>query len=383
MEATSAIELSQQALNDNLEFMRSLIGDDCTLSSVVKGNAYGHGLRTFVPMALRAGIGHFSVFSAEEAAEVHAITGGTATIMIMGYVDQSDLEWVLERDIEFFVFDMYRMDAALVAARKTGRPARIHLEADTGLNRTGFDKKGLLRAAAFLKRHPDRFEVKGLCTHYAGAESVANHVRVQKQIRTFNQFYKALERAGIRPEKRHTACSAAAMSYPQTRMDMVRIGIMQYGFWPSRETFINFLGKRADKSDPLRRVITWKSRIMSMHRVKAGEFIGYGTSYMAESEMRVAVVPVGYAQGYSRSLSNQGRILIRGHRVSVIGLVNMNMLLADVTYVPDAAIGDEVVLIGNQQQLSISISSFSEITNQLNYELLTRLPRDIPRSAVA
>jgi alanine racemase len=162
-------------------------------------------------------------------------------------------------------------------------------------------------------------------------------------------------------------------------MDMARIGIMQYGFWPSRETFINYLSKKSDKSDPLKRVITWKSTIMTKHKVKAGEFVGYGNSYMAENETEVAIIPVGYAHGYSRSLSNQGRVLIHGQRMGVIGMVNMNMLIVDVTNIPDCEIGDEVVLIGKQGDLEISVSSFGELSIQLNYELLTRLPQDIPR----
>lgn len=192
-----------------------------------------------------------------------------------------------------------------------------------------------------------------------------------------------MRKKGTSPKMLHTACSAASMSYPQTRMDMARVGIMQYGYWPSRETFINYLSTKKDKSDPLKRVITWKSQIMTKHTVLPGEFIGYGTSYMAENETQIAVVPVGYAHGYSRALSNQGRVLIRGQRMGVIGLVNMNMLIVDVTNIPNCEVGDEVVLIGKQDDLEISVSSFGELSIQLNYELLTRLPQDIPRIITA
>ena len=154
---------------------------------------------------------------------------------------------------------------------------------------------------------------------------------------------------------------------------------MQYGYWSSRETLINYLSKKKNKIDPIQRIITWKSKIMTIKTVKTGEFIGYGTSYMAENEMQIGIIPVGYSHGYSRSLSNQGRILINGHRASVIGMVNMNMLVADITYIPGTKPGDEVILIGNQGDLAISVSSFSELSDQLNYEMLTRLPQDIPR----
>jgi len=198
-------------------------------------------------------------------------------------------------------------------------------------------------------------------------------------MKRFNAQARQLEAEGIVPKQKHTACSAAVMTYPKTRMDMVRIGIMQYGYWPSVETLMSYLGKRNDKEDPLDRVISWKSRVMNLKTVKAGQFVGYGTTYLAVREMRIAIVPVGYAEGYSRSLSNQGRVLINGQRVGVIGIVNMNMLIADVTNVTNTKIGDEVVLIGRQGDLVISVASFSELSDQLNYELLTRLPADIPR----
>ena len=143
-------------------------------------------------------------------------------------------------------------------------------------------------------------------------------------------------------------------------------------------------GPRAKlRPDPLHRVISWKSRIMSVKSVKAGEFIGYGTTYLTDRPERIAVVPVGYALGFSRTLSNVGRVLVRGHRVGVVGMVNMSMMLLDVTEVPDVAVWDEVVLIGSQERMTISVSSFSDLAGQINYELLVRLGLSIPRQVVA
>ena len=377
--STSAVEISESALFKNLQFIKGIIGNECTLSSVVKGNAYGHGIKEFVPIAHKCGIKHFSVFSAEEAYNVQQVTNGKSEVMIMGMIDPADLEWAISNEVSFFVFDTERLETTLKISKKLKKQAIIHLELETGLNRTGFDKKSLLKTSAFLVANQEHILVKGICTHYAGAESIANHVRVQKQLRSFNSLSNWLNKHGITAELKHTACSAAAMTYPKTHMDLVRIGIMQYGYWPSKETLISHLSKKNNKTDPIERVITWKSKIMTIKTVKIGEFIGYGTSYMAENDMQIGIIPVGYAQGYSRSLSNQGRILINGHRASIVGMVNMNMLIADITNIPGTKHGDEVVLIGNQGDMSISVSSFSELTDQLNYELLTRLPRDIPR----
>jgi len=381
MTSTSIIEISERALRNNIDFLKTTLGDSCQLSAVVKGNAYGHGIKTYVPVAEKCGVNHFSVFSADEAFKAKEVLNGSR-LMIMGFVDQSDLQWAIEHDISFFVFDQGRLEAAIAVAKKLQKPARIHIEFETGMNRTGLTKEELKPIIQILKTNQEHLIVEGFCTHYAGAESIANDERVKNQIRSFGQMDRWMIEHGIVPKKRHTACSAAAMSYPETRMDMARVGIMQYGFWPNRETFINYLSRKTDKTDPLKRVITWKSKIMTTHVVKRGEFIGYGISYMAENDTKIAIVPVGYAHGYSRSLSNQGRVLINGQRMGIIGMVNMNMLIVDITNIPESKSGDEVVLIGKQGKLEISVASFGELSIQLNYELLTRLPQDIPRIVI-
>lgn len=365
---------------NNLDFIKQQIGDDVLISSVVKGNAYGHGIEQFVPMAEQCGIRHFSVFSTDEAFQVLEARNEESTIMIMGDIANEDLEWAIDNGIEFFVFEFERLKEAIQLAKSLHKKALIHIEVETGLNRTGFDKDSLSALVKVLNDNAAHLSLEGICTHLAGAESIANHVRIKKQLNTFNQTVKWLAKRDINPKKKHTACSAAAMTYSKTRMDMVRIGILQYGFWPGPETFIHFLGKqRAEsKQDPLRRVIKWKSTVMSTKSISRGEFIGYGNSFLAHQDMRIATVPVGYSHGYSRVLSNQGRALINNTRVGVIGLVNMNMMMLDVTDV-DVSKGDEVILIGGDNGLEISVASFGELSNQLNYELLTRLPHRIPR----
>jgi alanine racemase len=376
---SSVIEISKSALQKNLKFLREILGNDVIISSVIKGNAYGHGIESFVPIAEECGQNHFSVYSADEALRVKNISSNGPKIMIMGMIDNSELEWAIENNVEFFVFEPDRFKATLKAAEKIGKPAKVHLEVETGMNRTGFSQKQFKSVIQEIKDNPDLIIFEGLCTHYAGAESIANYLRVKEQIKAYNKFYKWLKEQGVAPAICHTACSAAAMRYPNTRMDMVRIGIMQYGFWPSSETLINYLSKKEEKNDPLERIISWKSKIMSTKEVKTGEFVGYGTTYLAHKNMKIATIPVGYSHGFSRSLSNQGRVLINGQRVGVVGIVNMNLITVDITDVPETKKGDEVVLIGKQGDLSISVASFSELSNQLNYELLTRLPTKIPR----
>ncbi|MFN2372806.1 MAG: alanine racemase [Cyclonatronaceae bacterium] len=377
----SYIEISKSAYRENLKYLRSRFGG-VSISSVIKGNAYGHGVDEIIPIAESCGIKHFSVFSADEAlASRKAIRNGS-TIMIMGDVDGDALEWAVDNDISFYIFEPQRLERALQAARRTGKKAKIHLELETGMHRTGLAGKELTACLNLIGKHPDLVVLKGLCTHYAGAESVSNYLRVQNQIKSFNQKSVELKRKGLRPEILHTACSAAALSYPETRMDMVRIGIAQYGLWPSRETMMKVFTRDRKNTDPLNRVISWKSRVMSVKKVRTNEFIGYGNAYLTDAPIKVASVPVGYSHGFSRNLSNLGRVLINGKRTSVVGIVNMNMMLIDVTSCRDVKKGDEVVLIGSQGRYSVTISSFSELTNNLNYETLVRLPRNIPRIVV-
>lgn len=382
MHTNSVIELNKNAYQQNIRFLKNTFGKKVTLSSVVKGNAYGHGLKEFVFMAYESGVNHFSVFDVEEAKIVKSTLEDKATIMVMGLVQEEDMEWVVANDVEFFVFDKSRLTKALKVAKKQHKKAILHIEIETGMNRTGFEKKELASLITVLKKEKEFLAFKGLCTHYAGAESIANYYRVEKQIKKFHEIYDYLGDNDLKPEIKHSACSAASMMFPETRMDLVRIGIMQYGLWPSPEVFVNYLNSTKNKIDPLHRIISWKSTVMSVKKVNIGDFIGYGTSFLAERKMKIAVIPLGYSHGYSRSLSNQGRVLINGQRCTVVGTVNMNMMTVDVTDVENVNKEDEVVLIGTQEDLTVSVASFSDFSNQLNYELLTRISKTIPRKII-
>ena len=379
---TSYLEISKSALEHNIQFLKNYIGNDVQISSVVKGNAYGHGLEVFVPLAEHCGINHFSVFSADEALRVHNSSTQNSTVMVMGLISNEQLEWAIENNIEFYVFEQDRLEKALETAKRIGKIAKVHIEVETGMNRTGFATDQLSAVLKLLKNNPANIQFKGLCTHFAGAESIANYYRIHKQQQIFQKVIKKVASTGLMPVQKHTACSAAALRYPKFQMDMVRLGIIQYGFFPNKEILIEYLTKKKQTENPLKRLISWKSHVMDVKKVKTGEFVGYGTSYLANSDLKIAIIPVGYAHGFGRNLSNQGIVLINGQRVSVVGTVNMNMITVDVSQVNSVEKGDEVVLIGKQGDLEISVSSFSEFSDQVNYELLTRLPENLPRLIV-
>ncbi|MFW5761464.1 MAG: alanine racemase [Cyclobacteriaceae bacterium] len=384
LEHTSHIELSLSALKTNIKYIKNKLGDSVLFSAVVKGNAYGHGIEQFSLMVQRCKVNHFSVFSANEAKRVMEVLNKDVTIMIMGFIDNQDLDWAIEKEVQFFVFEPRRLKAAIETAKKLKKKAIVHLEVETGMNRLGIDEAMIREVITLIKKNKEHLQVEGICTHYAGAESISNYLRIKDQIFRFNKLYKKFLDNGIVPKYRHTACSAATINFPETIMDMVRIGILMYGFWPSPESFVFQFKDQANKKikDPLKRVISWKSKVMSVKQVKKGDFVGYGTSYLATQNMTIAIVPVGYAYGYSRNLSNLGYVLIRGKRSLVIGMVNMNLMIVDVTELENVQQDDEVVIIGTQKKQTITVASFSEMSQQLNYELLTRLPTYIPRLVV-
>ncbi|MBR9979008.1 MAG: alanine racemase [Bacteroidetes bacterium] len=380
----SWIELSTSALKRNISYLSKRIGADSTFVSVIKGNAYGHGIEDYVPLAERCGVRSFATSDAAEAERACRVKRPDTKLMIMNMIDNADLGWALEEGIGWYVFDFDRLQASIDIARRTGRKAEIHIEAETGFNRTGFRAPEMSRVIDLCRRNMDVLDLIGVCTHFAGAESIANFYRIQQQRAVFQRVREQWITEGLRPRYFHAASSAAALTYPDTVMDLVRYGIAQYGFWPSNETRIyNMLNSDTQfTKDPLTQVLTWKSRVIATQQVQTGEYVGYGTSFMAQHPMTIAVIPVGYYHGYSRNLSNLGHVLIRGHKAPVIGMVNMNIITVDITGIPTAATGNEVVLIGRQGRHRITVSSFSDLANSVNYEMLIRLPFELPRVIV-
>ena len=378
---SSRIELSQSAITKNLNFIRRKVGPQPVISSVVKANAFGHGIEQFVPMAERAGIWHFAVASSAEAEQVlQARTRPDSHVMIMGILYDEDLPWVIENEVEFYVFDCERLEAARKAARACGARARIHLEVETGCNRTGIQDENVDDALKTIREHPDAFILKGFCTHLGGAESLSNKFKIDQQLIRFHAHRRKLKKKGFLPEYFHISSSAASLSMPSARMDMLRVGIAQYGYWPSQDIYQDHLQETGKRSDnPLKRVIRWSTDVMHLKTVPRGEFVGYGTAFQATQDMNIAVLPLGYANGYPRELSNKGHVLIRGKKAPVVGLINMNLFMVNVNHIPGVKLGDEVVLIGKQRGNSITVGAFANYTNQLNNEMLSSLPECIPR----
>lgn len=356
-----------------------MLGKEVLFSSVVKGNAYGHSISSFCPLAQELGINHFSVFSASEALKVKKSVKKNTPIMIMGMIDFDEIAWAIENQVSFYIFEKERLKRTIKTAKKLKKKAQVHLEIETGMNRTGFELSKLKEVLTLILENKEFIKLIGVCTHLAGAESIANYKRVTDQQKNFAKAKKIVENFKELKPNYHIACSAAAIRYPKTRMDIARIGIMQYGFFPNQETLVQYQTETKTFDNPLKRIISWKSKVMDIKQVKPGEFVGYGTSYFTNQLTDIAIVPVGYANGFSRSLSNQGKVIINGKRLDVVGIVNMNMMAVDITEAETVKKGDTVTIIGKEAGSEISVASFSDYSNQVNYEMLTRLPNEIPR----
>lgn len=380
---SSYIELSQSALKANINFLRKKLGPHPVISAVVKANAYGHGIEQMVPMLEKAGVTHFSVASASEAEIVHSVCSLESTIMIMGILYDSDVEWAIENGIEFYVFNYERLEFAAEAAKRLGKQAVIHLEVETGTNRTGMNPEDVGKAITYLKKNKKYIRFEGVCTHLGGVESLSNQFKIKPQLQRFNAVLRELNKKKFVPEYRHIGCSAAALAFPDTHYDLVRVGVATYGFWPSPDTYhlhLQQTGKMKETS--LRQILSWKTNVMDIKHVKEGEFIGYGTAFQAVRNMTVAVIPLGYSNGYPRGLSGKGYVLVKGKKASITGLINMNLFMIDISHIKGVEVGDEVVLLGKQGSNVISVQSFTNFTQLLNNEMLSRLPAAIPRKVV-
>ncbi len=362
----------------NIETLRDQVAPS-RLCMVVKGNAYGHGYDPIVPLAEAAGIRQFAVFSAREAHGFLQASDGKSRLMVMGHAAHENLDWIVEQGVEPWLNDPDDWPVVQAAANAQQRVVRIHLELETGMHRTGLTPEDGLRIAQEIAAGPFT-ELAGVCTHFAGREVLDDAPRMDRQQDVFDAFIQDLEAAGIDPGLRHIASTAAALLDPERRLDMCRMGIAFYGLWPSEEVY-QVLDERGDLP-LLRNVLQWKARVVAVKAVDDGEYVGYGTSYEAEGAERIAVVGVGYADGFARALSNVGHVLIHGRRCRIVGTVGMNMIQVHVSHLPHVQVGDEVVLIGRQGDREISVASFAQFNAIVNYELMARLSHEVPRVVV-
>ncbi|HUV29594.1 MAG TPA: alanine racemase [Acidobacteriota bacterium] len=374
------IELSRSALYRNLDSLTRLAGGR-QMAVSVKANAYGHGLPDIVSLLEpRRDVEYLTVHSLEEAIASRD-AGWSRKIMVLGLVPTDSLEAVLQYRLEPVVFTRESLTGLGRLAAKAGTRIPTHVKLETGTNRQGILETELPAFAAIYKKYPSLGGPQGASTHFANIEDTTSHEYAEYQLKNFHRLVAAMTRLGIKPKLRHTAASAALILFDKTRLDLVRPGIAVYGHWPSKETYLTYR-LQGGTDDIFAPVLSWKTRITQLKRLAVDSFVGYGCTYRTSAPARLAVLPVGYWDGYDRFLSNRSHVLIRGRRSPVRGRVCMNITMADVTDNKGAALGDVATLIGRDGREQVTAEQLGEWAQTINYEILARLSSAVVRRIV-
>lgn len=374
------VEVSRSALIQSVRQLRQLTGSS-PFFGVVKSNAYGHGLRLCVE-ALSGEVDGFALNHICEASRVWELTD--RPFLIMGRFDRQDAAQLLDKETERLTVVLSHPDEIRELAEFNPR-LPFHLKIDTGMSRLGTRDGQLDRIFDYLASHPG-LPWTGIMTHFANVEDVMDQEYALRQLGEFGEAWKkARVAAKGRSLIRHAAASAAAMILPESRLDMVRVGISLYGLWASQATRLSYHslpGPHVELSPALR----WITKIVHINEVQAGAKVSYGCTYQTTAPARVAVLPVGYNEGYDRSLSGRAHVVINGRRAPILGRVCMNMIMVDVTHIPGAAPGVDAVLLGRGEQDGasdeMSADLMADLAGTINYEVVTRIHPDIPRVLV-
>jgi len=370
----SWVEISESALIHNLQTFRKLIGKDVVLAPCVKANAYGHGLIECVRVFEKHGADYLCVNAFYEAKALRD-AGIKIPVLVIGYTPLTDLDAVMKlKDVELVVYNLETLNT--LRTKHSALSTEIHLKIETGNHRQGVALKDIPKFIKTFKQNPN-INLKGISTHFANLEDRVNHHYALYQLRQFNKAIQLLESEGFAPHFHHCSNTAATILMPEAYFNFVRVGIGMYGLWPSDKTEI--AAKRAGIDITLKPALTWKTIVAQVKDVTKGSLIGYGCTYIMPKSGRIAVLPVGYYDGFVRLLSNRGYVLIRGKRAPVIGRVCMNMIMADISHIPDVKLEDEVVLIGKQGKETITAEQVAELSHTINYEVTTRINERIPR----
>ena len=361
-------EIDLSAVSANVSLACRLAGRDTQVMAVVKADAYGHGAVPVSKAALEAGATWLGVAVPEEAVPLRA-AGITSRILVLGPIapDQADL--VVALDLDQTVSDPSLAEAVDRVARARGRVISLHLKVDTGMHRVGIRPQQVQSVAERIAALRS-VRLVGLMTHLAAAEA-EDPGFAREQLARFAEAERGLAAGGVRVSVRHAANSAALIFLPEARLDLVRPGIMLYGCHPR--------GRQQHIEPLLTPALRLRTVISHIQQVARGDSVSYGRTFVAPRDLCVATLPVGYADGYGRLLSNQGHVLIRGLRVPIVGRVCMDMTMVDVTGVPDVRVGDEVVLIGRQGAEEITADDVAELQGTISYEVLCRIGPRVPR----
>ncbi len=361
-------EVDLDAITHNVRAIKSLLAPQTEIMAVVKANAYGHGAVQVARTALAGGVTWLGVATLDEALALRQ-EGITAPLLILGYTPPEDAGRVVAADIAQTIFTVEQARALDQAAAAIGTRARLHIKIDTGMGRLGFLPDQAVAATLTIARLP-HVQMEGIFTHFAAADA-ADKSYTERQLALFQRVITDLKKRGLTFPWRHAANSGAIIDMPAAHGNLVRAGIILYGHYPSPEV----RGERLD----LQPAMTLKTRVILVKEVPAGAYISYGCTYCTHEPARIATLPVGYADGYSRLLSNRAQVLIHGRRAPVVGRVCMDQCMVDVSAIPEAREGDEVALFGRQGEQSLAVEEVAAWMGTINYEILCLISGRVPR----
>lgn len=364
-------EVDLDAIANNMRNMKANIAEHTKMIGVIKTDGYGHGsvpiAQTLEPLDFMYG---FAVATSEEAHKLR-LAGIKKPILILGYTFPYSYEMLAREEIRPAVFRYDTIAQLGEAARAAGKSVRVHIKVDTGMSRIGItpDDNGLQFVKALMGQ--EGIEIEGIFTHFARADEY-DKTSAKRQLQLFCEFVDRIERElGLQIPIKHCSNSAGILELSEANLDVVRAGITLYGLYPSEEV--------SREAVTLRPALSLYSRLVYVKTIRKGQSVSYGGTFTAEREMRIATVPLGYGDGYPRSLSNKGYVLLHGKRAPILGRVCMDQFMIDVTEIPEASEGDRVVLLGFDGTEQLSAEKLGEMSGRFNYELVCDLGRRIPR----
>lgn len=362
--------VSLDAIAYNFSQMRKKLSEDTKMIAVIKADGYGHGAAAIAKMAEEYDyMWGFATATAEEALELRACSV-QKPILILGIIFEEYYEEMISKEIRMTVCDFEAAKAISEKAASLGKTAYIHLAVDTGMSRIGFcDERESIEEIRKISKLSN-IKIEGLFTHFARADEI-DTAPAYLQMERYQKFSKWLEKAGIEISMHHTSNSAGIMRIPEAHLDAVRAGITIYGIYPSKEVEKELLD--------IKPAMEWKSRISYIKNLKAGAAVSYGGTFAATKDMRVATIPVGYADGYPRSLSNKGWVLIHGKKAAILGRVCMDQFMVDVSDIPKVQKGDEVTLMGRDGEEMLSVETLGELSGRFPYEFVCDIAKRVPR----
>ncbi|MEW6095821.1 MAG: alanine racemase [bacterium] len=354
------VEINLANITHNIGQIHRLVGENVEIMPIVKANAYGHGAVEVAKTAINAGANKLGVTSLSEGIELRS-AGIYTPILILSPLDIDQTKKAIDNQLTLAISSI----ADIKELINLNQPIKIHLKIDTGMGRLGIQCGEISKLIDILRSKPANLEIEGILSHFAQADCDDNSYTYQ-QFNKFQDVINHLSQAGINIPIKHISNSAGILKFKEMHLNLVRPGIMIYGLYPA---------PNIPKTVALRPVMTFKAKIVQLRKIPQGYRISYGSTYITDKETLIATIPVGYADGYNRLLSNKAQVTIKGFRAPIVGRVTMDFCMLNVNDIPEVAIGDEVILFGECP----SVDELAQICNTINYEVVCGINQRVPR----